>query len=107
MLYCVTSGILKSLKLLLKVKKTRHLADVVNAVVSTPNASPTRRSRVMSRDVTVTLYTRTTPSQETPESDSIRRVDDPHGNPNEWTLHPFFHSPRDPCRLGNLAFLSH
>ena len=59
MLYCVTSGILKSLKLLLKVKRTRHLADVVNAVVSTPNASPTRRSRVMSRDVTVTLYTRT------------------------------------------------
>jgi hypothetical protein len=97
MLYCVVSGVLKSLELLLKVKRTRHLADVVNAVVSTPNASPTRRSRVMSRAVTVTLYT-----PRDPESDSIRRADDPHGNP---TLHPFFET--EPLTSILLVILAH
>ena len=58
MLYCVVSGVLKSLELLLKVKRARHLADVVNAVVvvSIPNASACR-SRALSRAVTVTLLT--------------------------------------------------
>ena len=31
MLYCVASGVFQSLTLLLKVKRARHMADVVNA----------------------------------------------------------------------------